>query len=208
MKNIFFDNSKMNEVSYPSFIEDYDIGDTLNGRSTVSNGGGFYIGGGENAAEENAEGQADVFIKTNIFSLFTQYVYSIICKISNKIHNTKKTKIHDSVDDLPAVDTNNQVNVDDLPSVNINHQFTNDDHVYDAEKLVNLKIKSGKVCEKNIDEQSYVIIQDIKNYKKLNHLQLDLLKSFTKKELFDILILFNETYENLKELLKSDKSRE
>lgn len=203
--NNSIDNPKMDMVSSPSDIADYDIDVSNNGHFTVSSSRNCVVQGNlqgnmDEIVEENIDGNldkktlkntddnSDIYVKKNMLGLFVISIYSILCKISNKLYHAPSiSKIHDSSDNLV--------------SVNINHQFIDEDSVHDAEKDVNLKIKNGKISNKNIDNEIYIVVQDIKNFRKLNHRQLELLKSFTKEELFDVLILFNETYENLSDIL-------
>lgn len=86
----------------------------------------------------------------------------------------------------------------DKPVIYEKYDLLNDDSILSLEKSVHEKIL-GKISqvtpkEMKIDEILYKIVQDIKNYKKLNSTQLDYLQGMGHSSLFEIIVLYNQMH--------------
>jgi len=67
-----------------------------------------------------------------------------------------------------------------------------------CEIMVNEQITSGIIMKSDI---LYKIVDKIKNYKKLDYLELEYLKKSTKEELYILLLLSNEMIDNLENII-------
>lgn len=85
-----------------------------------------------------------------------------------------------------------------IDGISNKYEMSNDDSIQSLEKSVHERIlhKISNVTsnEKKIDETLYGIVQDIKNYRKLNNTQLDYLQKMSNSSLFEIIVLYNQMH--------------
>ena len=131
-------------------------------------------------------------------NLSTTYSFSILGSVNQIINKISNNILYGGSIRLRSV------SVSDMPSNDL-YSFDTINSLYCIETKLNYKIRNeGKLGEKGISKPLYEIIKDIKNYRRLDEKQMNLLQSFSKKEMFDIIILFNETFENIESVLNLD----
>lgn len=104
--------------------------------------------------------------------------------------------INDSVTTAPIVaNKSSTISLTHLP------KLESEENVVSLLDAINYELYSGQFRNLKLSHDLYCIIQNVKNYRKLSHKQLEYIKCLNREQLYFLFLLSNQMFENLEAVL-------